>query len=77
MPAACDPGTSFHQLLTSLPIETVQVAMQGDTAANGRLVDIDPHFITVAVQQRQSSATPSHVLMVFIPIRRISAIAEL
>jgi hypothetical protein len=63
--------------LTSLLNETVRVALQGDTSANGKLVDIDPHFITVAVHRSHGTASPSHIVVVFIPIRRISAIAEL
>lgn len=77
MPAECDPGTSFHQLLRSLLNETVRVALQGDTSANGKLVDIDTSFITVAVHESHGTASASRVVMVFIPIRRISAIAEL
>ena len=77
MSAECDPGTSFHHLLQSLINETVRVALQGDTSANGKLVAIDPHFITVAVNESYDTASPSRVIVVFIPIHRISAVAEL
>jgi len=73
----CSHETSFHRLLQSLLNETVRVALQGDTSANGKLVDVDPHFITVAVHRTHGTAGPSHVIVVFIPIRRIAAIAEL
>ncbi len=76
-PSECRTGTSFHRLLQSLLNETVRVALQGDTSANGKLVDVDPHFITVAVHKSHGSSSPSHLVMVFIPIRRIAAIAEL
>ena len=73
--------TSFHHLVASLLNETVAVELSGnDTTKIGKLVDVDPGFITVAVTHTTATGgvggghTAIH--LAYIPFRHIVSIVE-
>lgn len=75
--------TSFVALVHSLVGETVRVVPEGDrTTVFGKLVAAHTSFITVAVANRTDSEPHDHhdhtapVVLVWIPLNRISALAE-